>query len=627
MTDAAKGLPRRDVPTRTHPALRNVPSAQVAHRAPQTPATPTAAANSGHQPFVLQTAPGAFFVAGRYELLQRIAIGGMAEIWRARMVGLAGFSRTVVLKRMLPHLALDPVFVTMFLDEARLGARLHHHNIVAVLDIGSDPHDGYFFAMESLDGADLRALLMRGPLPLDLIIWVALNVCAGLHYAHGLRDEHHQPLGIVHRDISPANIFVCHDGGIKLVDFGIARSTTRTDATDPGAVRGKLRYMSPEQARADALDARSDIFSLGAVLFELIANCPLFGQAHDAGVLDALLNQPIRSLRSAAPQCPPELAAIVDKALARAPDARYASADAMAMALAAWARTAGVWPAATAATSAVARAQLGNHPAPLATRARDTGSHAPPDTQHAAPGDLAIAPDTLARLQQLTSTAAVPALAAAQGPHEATQSEAVGPVDSAAMFPASFAASSLAAAPDLAAPGASDHATTAPRPHRAWWRMTAWGVGLALAALTVFRLTSASDTRETPQTNLAAPTVRAATATPRGTTTAPLGVDAAPALERFAPPLFDAASNALPTANAGRDNILPSAATTKQVSQGPASTQPSSPSKTRPRSGNHSDRNSPTVRPRPAQLTAPQVTPGPSPSPKPDPDAFRPGAP
>ena len=207
---------------------------------------------------------------GRYEVLGSLARGGMAELFVARLAGIEGFSRRVVVKRVLPGLAGDREFVDMFLEEARLAATLEHRNIVQVHDIGHD-EEGHFFAMELLQGSDvahvLRALSpRRAELPLAIALEIARGACAGLHYAHERLGPGGAPLGLVHRDVSPQNLFVTFDGAVKLLDFGIAKAAHRIadSATRSGTLRGKLPYMSPEQCRGEVLDRRSDVFSLSS---------------------------------------------------------------------------------------------------------------------------------------------------------------------------------------------------------------------------------------------------------------------------------------------------------------------------------------------------------------------------
>jgi len=210
---------------------------------------------------------------GKYELIKRIATGGMAEIYLARVSGLPGFEKIVVVKRILPQLATNQEFVQMFLDEARVAATLHHPNIVQMYDIGAV--DGnYFISMEYLHGEDLRsiarAMRQKGQdrVPLEHALGIGVGIAAGLHYAHEKVGFDGKPLHIVHRDITPQNIFVTYDGGVKLVDFGIAKASNRASETRYGSLKGKIPYMSPEQCRSEPLDRRSDIFSLGILLYE-----------------------------------------------------------------------------------------------------------------------------------------------------------------------------------------------------------------------------------------------------------------------------------------------------------------------------------------------------------------------
>ena len=265
----------------------------------------------------------------RYELVKRLAVGGMAEIWLAKMRGIEGFERQVVVKSMLPHLAEEDQYVKMFLEEARLGATLHHQNIAQVFDIGGSAERGYFFAMEYLDGVDLRAIVQhgRGPLPLEHALWVAMGVAAGLHYAHERVDATGKPMGIIHRDVSLSNVFVTRDGAVKLLDFGIAKAASRVAQTRPGSIRGKLSYMSPEQCQGEDLDRRTDLFSLGIVIYELTLGEPLFSGKNDAIVLDKVLNQRIVPPSERSHGFPSELDRIVMRALERDVSRRYQTAN------------------------------------------------------------------------------------------------------------------------------------------------------------------------------------------------------------------------------------------------------------------------------------------------------------
>jgi serine/threonine-protein kinase len=208
---------------------------------------------------------------GKHDLIRQIAVGGMAELYLARTMGLEGFEKLVVLKRILPQYVGNSSFVNMFLNEARLVATLHHPNIAQVFDIDQDGAD-YFFSMEYVHGQDLGHLVASAhesgvPLSLDASLTLVAGLCAGLHYAHEKVGPDSRPLNVVHRDVSPSNVLVSYDGAVKLVDFGIARAGSNP-ATTRGGLKGKIAYMSPEQCRGKAtLDRRSDVFSIGTILY------------------------------------------------------------------------------------------------------------------------------------------------------------------------------------------------------------------------------------------------------------------------------------------------------------------------------------------------------------------------
>jgi serine/threonine protein kinase len=273
---------------------------------------------------------------GRYEILRRIAKGGMAELYLARQKGIEGFEKLVVLKRILPELAGDAEFVGMFLDEARLAAGLHHSNVVQVYDIGS-ADDGYFFAMEYLHGEDLR-FVMRSvesageTVPLPHALSIGLGVCAGLHYAHERTGADGRPLGIVHRDVSPHNVFVTWDGGVKVLDFGIAKAARRLSETRTGALKGKIQYMSPEQCTADPLDRRSDVFAIGILLWELAVGRRLYSGKSDLAIMKLITEREAPNAGSVS-NCPRELSLVIAKALARRPQDRFQTAEALQLAL------------------------------------------------------------------------------------------------------------------------------------------------------------------------------------------------------------------------------------------------------------------------------------------------------
>ncbi len=267
---------------------------------------------------------------GKHDLIRQIAVGGMAELYLARTVGLEGFEKLVVLKRILPQYANNTSFVTMFLNEARLAATLHHPNIAQVFDIDQDGAD-YFFSMEYVHGQDLGHLVASAhesgvPLSLDASLTLVAGLCAGLHYAHEKVGPDGKPLNVVHRDVSPSNVLVSYDGAVKLVDFGIARAGS-TPATTRGGLKGKIAYMSPEQCRGKVtLDRRSDVFSIGTILYELTTGRLPFTDETEYGILNQIVNRDAEPPGRIVGDYPPALEAIVMRALARNPDQRYATA-------------------------------------------------------------------------------------------------------------------------------------------------------------------------------------------------------------------------------------------------------------------------------------------------------------
>jgi TonB family protein len=270
---------------------------------------------------------------GQYTLLERIAAGGMAEVWKARMRGVEGFQKTVAIKRILPHMTDNAEFVGMFIDEAKLAAQLSHPNIVHIYDLGKLGRD-YYIAMEYVEGKDLRSLLNAGRqkglyLPLSLCLLIASRVANALDYAHRKRDFENRELGLVHRDVSPQNVLLTYDGEVKLCDFGIAKAVSSASQTLMGALKGKLQYMSPEQAWGRPVDARSDLFSLGSVLFEMLTGERLFPGDSEISVLEAVRQGKVRSPRQVNPAVPKEVDDIVVRALAVAPQARFQTAGEM----------------------------------------------------------------------------------------------------------------------------------------------------------------------------------------------------------------------------------------------------------------------------------------------------------
>ena len=258
----------------------------------------------------------------------------MAEVYLARQGGLEGFEKLVVLKRILPSLSGDQAFVKMFLNEAKVAARLNHPNVVQIFDLGK-AEELYYIAMEFVHGEDLRELIRvadesRLRPPHGLVCRVIADTLAGLHYAHTRASPDGKPLGLVHRDVSPQNILVTYEGGVKLVDFGIAKATQATnEQTQAGLFKGKFAYMSPEQATGKPLDARTDVFAVGILLWELCTWHRLFKRPSDMATLIAVAEDVIPSARELDPSVPPELDAIIMKALARPLDERYQTAQEM----------------------------------------------------------------------------------------------------------------------------------------------------------------------------------------------------------------------------------------------------------------------------------------------------------
>lgn len=280
---------------------------------------------------------------GRYEVLGRVAEGGMAEIVLGRLNGPSGFERTVAIKRILPHLARSSGFVDMFLDEARIAARIQHPNVVQVHELGQDDEE-LFIVMEYLEGESVLSLLRRLSLRRKrlsprLVAHICAAAAAGLHAAHELADIDGYSQGLVHRDISPQNVFVTYDGGVKILDFGIAKAADRITKTEAGELKGKFAYMSPEQVQSESLDRRSDIFALGVVLYEMATAKRLFKRPTPVATIDAVRKAIIPPPREIVPSLPKALADICMKALAKEREDRFQSAAELRRALLAFAAT------------------------------------------------------------------------------------------------------------------------------------------------------------------------------------------------------------------------------------------------------------------------------------------------
>lgn len=277
---------------------------------------------------------------GRYLLLRRIAAGGMAHVFLALQRGVQGFEKAVALKVVLPEHAANPDFVQMFLDEARVVARLDHANIVRVYDFG-ESEGRFFLSMEYLPGEDLSSVLQslrktKEPMPLAIAADLVASAATGLHFAHELTSPSGEPLNIVHRDVSPSNVMVTYHGAVKVVDFGVARAASNLSQTASGTMKGKVGYASPEQVRGEVLDRRSDVFALGVVLYELLAGERLFKRDTDLAAMHAILTGAVRPLREVRPDVPAELEAIVTRALQLDREVRFQTAAELSDALARW---------------------------------------------------------------------------------------------------------------------------------------------------------------------------------------------------------------------------------------------------------------------------------------------------
>lgn len=277
-------------------------------------------------------------VYGKYFLLDRIAVGGMAEVFKAKTFGVRGFERLLVIKRILPHLSKDEEFVEMFIDEAKIVVELSHANICQVTDLGKIG-DNYFIAMEFINGKDLRAILkkcftVKTPLSIPQALNIAIEILKGLEYAHSKVDTiTGKPLNLIHRDISPQNIMISYHGEVKIVDFGIAKTESKLHRTQAGVLKGKFGYMSPEQASGLELDPRTDIFSTGIILYEMLTGRRLFLGENDFETLEAIKECVVPPPSKYQPAITPELQAVVSKALSKEREDRFSSAQEMQVAL------------------------------------------------------------------------------------------------------------------------------------------------------------------------------------------------------------------------------------------------------------------------------------------------------
>ncbi len=266
----------------------------------------------------------------RYRVIEKLEAGGMAEVFRAESEGLQGFKKQVAIKRVLPHLSEKKKFISMFLDEARLCAQLTHSNCVQVFDIGVGDN-AYFIVMEFVDGANLKSVVENlkkqgRDIPLEVSAFLAAEICKGLDYAHNLKDSSGVDLHIVHRDMSPPNVLITKFGEVKIVDFGLAKASSQLEKSEPGIIKGKFSYLSPEAALGQDVDPRTDVFAVGIILWELLTGKRLFLGDTDFQTVKQVQEAKVPSVRSHNPQVPLELEQIVNRSLARDPKERYQTA-------------------------------------------------------------------------------------------------------------------------------------------------------------------------------------------------------------------------------------------------------------------------------------------------------------
>ncbi len=266
----------------------------------------------------------------RYRVVEKLESGGMAEVFRAESEGLQGFRKQVAIKRVLPHLSSKKKFISMFLDEARLSAQLSHSNCVQVFDIGVGD-SAFFIVMEFVDGANLKAIIEHikktgRDFPVEAAVHISLEICKGLSYAHELTDPQGVPLYIVHRDMSPPNVLITKYGEVKIVDFGLAKANSQLEKSEPGIIKGKFSYLAPEAAMGQDVDARTDIFAVGIILWELLAGQRLFLGDTDFQTVKKVQAAQVPSISKINKKVPPELERIVNKTLAREPAQRYRTA-------------------------------------------------------------------------------------------------------------------------------------------------------------------------------------------------------------------------------------------------------------------------------------------------------------
>jgi serine/threonine protein kinase len=345
---------------------------------------------------------------GRYVLGGRIAVGGMAEVHLGRLLGPAGFQRTVAVKRLHPHLSGDPTFVTMFLDEVRLAARIQHPNVVDTLDVVVERGE-VFLVMEYVHGESLAQLLHAAedegrPVPTDVIVAIVCGALRGLHAAHQAKDAEGEPLHIVHRDVSPHNVIVGVDGVARVIDFGVAKASGRGQTTRAGQAKGKLAYMPPEQLRGEDVDRRADVYAAGVVLWEALTGRRLFFADTEPRTMNNVLAGVVEPPSKHVPGLPPSLDRVTLRALDRDRENRFSTAEQMAVALEACMSPAspakvGDWVATMAAESLEER---GRHVAAIERQVHDV------DPRQAAPEGERVTMSTLVDIRSAPSASTAP---------------------------------------------------------------------------------------------------------------------------------------------------------------------------------------------------------------------------
>ena len=329
---AAPPEPQGPAPPAEEPDEKKAAPTPPPVKPPSTPPAEKTPVRKGHPPGPDRPAPsGTEF--GQYVIEEHIATGGMADVYKARMMGMEGFQKTVAIKRILSNLTDSEEFVRMFIDEAKLAAQLSHNNIIHIFDLGK-VNRSHYIAMEYIEGRDLRSILEECRerdvrMPIELALYITNLLASALDYAHKKRDFDNRALGLVHRDVSPQNVLISYDGDVKLCDFGIAKAASKASQTRAGALKGKLQYMSPEQAWGKDIDHRSDLFSLGLVLFEMLTNEKVFSGTSELSVLEQVRDPIITAPSMKNSDVDAEVDRIIFLALNAEREERYQSAEDM----------------------------------------------------------------------------------------------------------------------------------------------------------------------------------------------------------------------------------------------------------------------------------------------------------